>query len=200
MSHASCQASATPSQAGSRAQACVLLPCVSALATSVCHIGLPLPGTCRRLYLVTESEAALPICRGTHGGHHGGHFPHGMAMPEDNIGKWRPLPEGVASSRDHVMANGSTEQQVGLLAQPTAQLRKQSRNSLCMVSCARYTLHPGCRHCCCCCRWLPLCLRCIHALIHVVLSRRRLPSAVRVRSAHSACHSHPSQGTVRLRS
>ena len=63
-----------------------------------------------------EIEVDLPDCREMQGGHHGGHFSHGMTLPEETIGKWRPLPEGVASRRNNVMANGSTEQQVGLLS------------------------------------------------------------------------------------
>lgn len=82
-------------------------------------MGVPKPDTYHRLFLIMESDVALPNCRETHEGHHGGHFPHGMPMPEDNIGKWRPLPEGVVSSWNHVTANGSTEQQVRLFSSAT---------------------------------------------------------------------------------
>ena len=151
LSHASCKALATPFSGKLNApQACALL------GGPWCAGHFSLPHMCVsawHLPLCTSRGVNLrwpcPNCRGTHGGHHGGHFPHGVPMPEDSIGKWRPLPEGVASSRSNVMANGCSEHQVGLLspaARPAAQTKPQQ--SLCSHPCWAHPPH-DCRHCRC---------------------------------------------------
>ena len=58
-------------------------------------------------------------------------------------------------------------------AQPPAQLRKQSRNSLCTVTHAGHTLHTIAGIAAAAAMWLPSCLRVLPTVTHVVLGSQR---------------------------